>query len=232
MAAAKSPASLKAQALRWVSQREHSTVEMRRKLLDAVRRRAASADPVAARPIAARRRGGLDASAAGVEAGAEADADANRAGVGARSGDRHPVESTAASPGDDDATTSGWRRSASARSPEVLAEVDDVVAWLLAYDFLSDQRFIESRAHARASGQGCSRIRRELQEHGLDLSEPEAAQLRQTEFERACALCRRRFGDAPAASASEDARRYRFLMRRGFAGDVVARVLRDAKRAD
>ena len=51
-----------------------------------------------------------------------------------------------------------------------------------------------------------------------------AAQLRETELERARAVWQKKFG-APAASLTERARQARFLASRGFSGDVVRRVL-------
>jgi regulatory protein len=49
--------------------------------------------------------------------------------------------------------------------------------------------------------------------------------LRDTELERAHELWARRFGEV-AASPQEQARQARFLMARGFAGEVVRRVVR------
>ena len=51
--------------------------------------------------------------------------------------------------------------------------------------------------------------------------------LRATEFERACAIWQQRFGRAPA-DLRERARQHRFLAARGFDGDVIGRVLRQA----
>ena len=51
-----------------------------------------------------------------------------------------------------------------------------------------------------------------------------AGQLRATELERARAVWQKKFG-APAADAAARARQARFLAARGFAADVVRRVL-------
>jgi regulatory protein len=57
--AARPPLSLKARALQWLSQREHSRSELRRKLMTAARRR----DALAALAAAANARASLDATA-------------------------------------------------------------------------------------------------------------------------------------------------------------------------
>ena len=51
------------------------------------------------------------------------------------------------------------------------------------------------------------------------------AELRGTELARAREVWRRRFG-TPAEDAAQRARQGRFLLQRGFSGEVVARVLR------
>jgi regulatory protein len=105
------------------------------------------------------------------------------------------------------------------------ARVEALLDWLEAHRYLSEQRFTESRVHARAPRFGNLRIRMELAQHRLELS-PEAEQaLIESEFERARAVRERKFGALPA-NAAERARQARFLGARGFSAEVVRRVLR------
>lgn len=103
--------------------------------------------------------------------------------------------------------------------------VEAVLDWLEAHNYLSQARFAESRVHARSSRFGNLRIRQELKQHQVALS-PEAAQaLKDSEFERACAVLDRKFA-APPASPAERAKQARFLAGRGFSPEVIARALR------
>jgi len=105
--------------------------------------------------------------------------------------------------------------------------IDDVIAWLREHNYLSEERFVESRIHARAGRYGNLRIRQELAQHGVEMT-PEASQsLKDSELERATDVWRRKFGEPPA-DTSEKARHARFLAQRGFSADVISRVLRQA----
>jgi len=104
------------------------------------------------------------------------------------------------------------------------AAVDRLLDWLAANKYLSDARFVESRVNARSRKQGSLRIKLELSRHGLALEPEQAAALRETEFARAQALWQRKFGEV-AAEPRQRARQARFLAARGFAADVVRRVV-------
>ena len=105
------------------------------------------------------------------------------------------------------------------------ARVEAVLDWLEANNFLSHERFAESRVHARASRFGNLRIRQELKQHQVALS-PEAAQaLKDTELQRARAVLQRKFAQAPATPA-ERARQARFLAGRGFSSEAISQALR------
>lgn len=108
---------------------------------------------------------------------------------------------------------------------QAAAEVDGLLDELEAARHLSDARFAESRVHARAGRQGTARIRQELARHGVELDADTARQLRETEAERARAVWQRKYGGTPAADAAERARQMRFLAARGFAPEVVRRVV-------
>jgi regulatory protein len=107
---------------------------------------------------------------------------------------------------------------------ELARQVDEVLDWLVAQRHQSDERFAESRVHARSGRLGQARIRQELSRHGVALDADTAQQLRNTEFERAREVWRRRFAE-PAADARGRAKQMRFLAARGFAADVIRRVV-------
>lgn len=110
-----------------------------------------------------------------------------------------------------------------AESPEQLAQALDA---LQAKGFIDEARVVESVLHRRAARLGASRVRQELQAKGVaDSAIAEAVQeLRSTELARARAVWAKKFG-APATDAKERAKQARFLMARGFATEVVRRVL-------
>ncbi|MDN8612110.1 recombination regulator RecX [Variovorax ginsengisoli] len=108
--------------------------------------------------------------------------------------------------------------------PGTLAQALDELA---AKDFISEARVVQSVLHQRAARLGAARVRQELLHKGIA---PEAvaeavAGLQGSEFDRALEVWKRRFGVQPQ-DATERARQVRFLMARGFAGAVVAKVLR------
>ena len=151
--------SLKARALRWLAQREHSRAELRRKL--------------------------MQHAVAGAQAGAEA-------------------ESPALAPA---------------------ARVEALLDWLEAHRYLSQDRFVESRVHARASRFGNLRIRQELQQHQVTLPAEALQALKDSELHRARSVHQRKFAELPQGAA-EHARQARFLAGRGFSPEVIRRVLR------
>jgi regulatory protein len=156
MKAARPPLSLKARALQWLAQREHSRLELRRKLLRAARER-----------------------------------------------DREVED-----------------------APDAQAEVEELLDWLAAERHLSEARFVESRVHAREARYGSRRIAQELAQHGAALDAATAERLRAGEFEHARAAWVRKFGAEAAADAAARAKQMRFLAGRGFATDVIRRVVR------
>lgn len=157
------PRSLKARALQWLAQREHSRAEMQRKLLPHARAMAAQG---------------------------EAD-------------------------GRDTA--------------DPMARVVEVLDWLEAQRYLSQQRFVESRIHVRAARHGNLRIQQELAQHGIALDADAAQSLKASEVDRAREVWSRKF-DSPAADAAGRARQARFLTGRGFSAETVRRVLRESAR--
>jgi len=106
------------------------------------------------------------------------------------------------------------------------AKVDALLDALAADGYLNEERFVESRLHLRAGRFGTQRIQQELARHGLRLDAEQQAQLRETELERAREVWKKRFGDQPSREAAEQARQTRFLLARGFAPDLVRRLLK------
>jgi regulatory protein len=129
-------------------------------------------------------------------------------------------------PGPDEPDTAGAEAAVIAFDADAARdEVERVLDELEAARHLSDARFAESRVHARAQRQGTARIRQELARHGVELDPETARQLRETELERARAVWQRKYGGTPPSEPAERARQMRFLAARGFAAEVVRRVV-------
>ena len=110
-------------------------------------------------------------------------------------------------------------------------ELDAVLDDLQAKGFISEQRVVESVIHRRAGNFGAARIRQELQQKGLAAQSISGAvaELQATELVRAKAVWARKFanrGAAPGKSVAECAKQMRFLAARGFADDIIRRVIR------
>ncbi|WP_323122403.1 recombination regulator RecX [Burkholderia alba] len=109
-------------------------------------------------------------------------------------------------------------------------EGDDLDAVLDALEregWLSDARFAESLVHRRASRVGSARIVSELKRHAVGdaLVEEVGAQLRESEFARAQAVWRKKFGVVPQTPA-ERAKQVRFLAMRGFSQATIMKLLK------
>ena len=100
---------------------------------------------------------------------------------------------------------------------------------LEAKGFISAERVAESVLHRRSGRFGAARIRRELQDKGLDVETVQHAveRLQATELKRARDVWRRKFGE-PAADAAGRAKQMRFLASRGFGADAIRRVVAGA----
>ena len=105
------------------------------------------------------------------------------------------------------------------------AEVEALLDWLQAHRYLSAERFVESRVHARQSRFGNLRIRRELAQHAVEVPANVHRELAESEASRAFDVLARRFATVPQ-DAAERARQWRFLAGRGFSPEVIQRVMR------
>ena len=110
---------------------------------------------------------------------------------------------------------------------ESVEQLEAVLDDMAAHRFLCLERFADSLVHRKAARFGAARIKAELSQHQLPSHVADAVvrSLRDTELERAHELWVRRFGQV-ATAPQELAKQARFLMARGFAGDVVRRVVR------
>jgi len=109
------------------------------------------------------------------------------------------------------------------------AEVEAVLDALEKEGWLSTERFAQSLVHRRASRQGAARIVQELRQHGVDANQVAELrdQLRATEYDRALEVWKKRF-DAKPADRAAYAKQARFLASRGFAHDVIRRIVGDS----
>ncbi|MDH2048815.1 recombination regulator RecX [Achromobacter marplatensis] len=112
---------------------------------------------------------------------------------------------------------------------EDAAEVEAVLDALEKEGWLSTERFAQSLVHRRASRQGAARIVQELRQHGVDANQVAELrdQLRATEYDRALEVWKKRF-DAKPADRAAYAKQARFLASRGFAHDVIRRIVGDS----
>jgi len=115
---------------------------------------------------------------------------------------------------------------ADAQQSSASAEIEMLLDWLQAQGYLSEARFVESRVHARAQRYGNLRIKQELAQHGLSLDADAQETLKASELARARAVWQRKFGGHVPEDQAARARQARFLVARGFASEVVRRVLR------
>jgi regulatory protein len=107
-------------------------------------------------------------------------------------------------------------------------EINAVLADMEASQLQSDNRTAENYLRSNASRLGTSRLRHTLKTRGVapEMIEEQMAQADlPDEIERARAAWSRKFDTAPA-NPKEWARQARFLQSRGFAGDVVRRLLK------
>ncbi len=96
--------------------------------------------------------------------------------------------------------------------------------------WLSNERFVESVVHRRASRMGRGRIISELKRHavGDTLISETADKLAQTESQRARAVWEKKFGTPPQTPA-ERAKQVRFLAVCGFSSGTIGKVIKGSE---
>ena len=113
-------------------------------------------------------------------------------------------------------------------------EIAAVLADMEASELQSDKRTAENYLRSSASRFGASRLRHALKTRGVDfemIEEQLAKADLPDEIERARAAWSRKFSAAPT-NPKEWARQARFLQSRGFAGDIVRRLLKQPLQAE
>jgi regulatory protein len=108
-------------------------------------------------------------------------------------------------------------------------ELAEALDFLAAKDFINEKRVVESVVNRRSSKLGAARVRQELMAKGLPAEDiADAVEvMRSTELERALVVWRKKFG-SPPSDASERGKQVRFLVSRGFAAEVVRRIVSGA----
>jgi len=110
--------------------------------------------------------------------------------------------------------------------------LDGLLDELAAAGLLSDQRFVESRIHARQGRFGNRHIQSELRQHGVRPPPEVLEQLRATERDRALSVLNTRFRrSGPVALGPAERQRWqRFLASRGFSAETIAEAIRSLLR--
>ena len=105
-------------------------------------------------------------------------------------------------------------------------ELDALLDDLQVRGWLSEQRLADGLLRAAAGRYGARKVVEQLHDKGvsLDVMLQARERARESEFESAMALWRKRFGQSPA-DLRERARQIRFLERRGFDPEMIRRML-------
>ncbi len=98
---------------------------------------------------------------------------------------------------------------------------------LQARDFINEGRVIESVINHRSGKLGAARLKQVLAAKGLggEAVAQALAALKDSELERAREVWQKKFGE-PAQDPRERAKQARFLLTRGFAAEVVSKLVR------
>ena len=108
-------------------------------------------------------------------------------------------------------------------------EIDAVIERMGELGLQSDTRYAEAFVRGKAGRFGASRLRSELARRGIDrdlIDEAISGECVESEADRARAVLRGRFTEPPA-DAREWARQARFLQTRGFAPDLIRKLLKE-----
>jgi regulatory protein len=104
-------------------------------------------------------------------------------------------------------------------------ELAKILDELTAKDFINEQRVADSLAYRRGAKLGTARVVQELKAKGVEASavQDAAAALKATELDRAREVWRKKFGTK--AADTDRLKQMRFLASRGFAPEVIRRVV-------
>ena len=107
-------------------------------------------------------------------------------------------------------------------------ELDALLDDLCESCLLSDGRYVEMRMNTRSARYGNARLAQELRATGVDEDlVKEALASADDELSRARQVWQRKYGGRSGEpDAAERARQMNYLMRRGFSGETIRRVLR------
>ena len=108
-------------------------------------------------------------------------------------------------------------------------QIDAVIERMGELGLQSDTRYAEAFVRGKAGRFGASRLRSELARRGIErelIDEAITSECVESEAERARAVLRSRFS-LPPADAREWARQARFLQTRGFAPDLIRKLLKE-----
>ena len=107
------------------------------------------------------------------------------------------------------------------------AELGSLLDDLARRGWLSERRLVEQVIHTRRGKLGSRRIRQELLDKGVaeELIAEALPQLEESDVEAACEVWRRKFG-APPRNRNERARQVRFMQGRGFALDMILKIIK------
>jgi len=109
-------------------------------------------------------------------------------------------------------------------------DIEAVLAWLEASNFMSAERFSDSLVHRRSARFGNQRILAELQSHQMDDVEIQRvkANLSETESTRAIEVLHRKF-PRPPEDYEQRLKQSRFLQQRGFSGKAIQQAMREPR---
>jgi len=104
------------------------------------------------------------------------------------------------------------------------AALHGLLAGLAAKKQLSEERFAEERAHVLSRKYGAARIRQDLKARGIADDVAERSLQGLNDFEKAKEILQRKYR-VPASTREEKAKRMRFLQSRGFASEIIFKLL-------
>jgi len=112
-------------------------------------------------------------------------------------------------------------------------DIEAVLNWLEASNFMSMERFSDSLVNRRSARFGNQRILAELQSHRLDDIDIQRvkANLSETETARAIEVLHRKFPQSPTDQMAR-LKQSHFLQQRGFSGKAILQAMREPRPDD